>query len=257
VAKGRRTNPFPASHSRDTTAIADTGASDFYLTPSAPVININPAAAKVTVGDAAGTKHLSSAQADIQLNLPVRNAKIMPSFQHNLLGIGKLCDNNCKVVFDKAAVTVYAQDGTSLLQGWREPDGAKLWRFSLLPNHEAPPTWALATPVALNAHDLPSVAALIHYLHAAAGFPVKSTWLAAIKAGNFASWPGLTYTNASKYCPSSDETVKGHLSQVRQGLRSTKLHQTQGTIHEYPTQFSHSPIQRNAHLDRTHQQALH
>eukprot|EP00804_Cyclotella_cryptica_P022924 CCRYP_018758-RA/>CCRYP_018758-RA protein AED:0.17 eAED:0.24 QI:0/0/0/1/0.5/0.33/3/0/705 len=77
-------------------------------------------------------------------------------------------------------------------------------------------------PTALNAHDLPSVSALVHYLHAAAGFPVKSTWLAAIKAGNFASWPGLTYTNASNFCPSSDETIKGHLSQVRQGLRSTK-----------------------------------
>jgi hypothetical protein len=67
-----------------------------------------------------------------------------------------------------------------------------------------------------------SVGALVHYLHAAAGFPVKSTWLAAIKAGNYASWPGLTYANASKYCPSSDETIKGHLSQVRQGIRSTK-----------------------------------
>jgi hypothetical protein len=52
------------------------------------------------VGDAAGSKHQSSAQADIQLNLPSRNAKIMPSFQHNLMGIGKLCDNDCKVVFD-------------------------------------------------------------------------------------------------------------------------------------------------------------
>jgi hypothetical protein len=100
VTKGRRTNPFPASPSPDTTAIADSGASDFYLTLAAPVVNINPAAAKVTVGDAAGSKHQSSAQADIQLNLPSRNAKIMPSFQHNLMGIGKLCDNDCKVVFD-------------------------------------------------------------------------------------------------------------------------------------------------------------
>jgi hypothetical protein len=77
--------------------------------------------------------------------------------------------------------------------------------------------------MALNAHDdLSSVGALIHYLHAAAGFPVKSTWLAAIKVGNYSSWPGLTYANASKYCPDSDETIKGHLTQVRQGLRSTK-----------------------------------
>eukprot|EP00956_Cyclotella_meneghiniana_P042677 scaffold249030_cov93-Cyclotella_meneghiniana.AAC.1 len=76
--------------------------------------------------------------------------------------------------------------------------------------------------MALNAHDLPSVGALVHYLHATAGFPVKATWLAAIKAGNYSSWPGLTYANASKYCPSSDETIKGHLAQVRQGIRSTK-----------------------------------
>ena len=74
----------------------------------------------------------------------------------------------------------------------------------------------------MNAHNLPSVCALVHYLHACAGFPVRSTWLAAIKAGNFASWPGLTYTNAAKYCPVSVETLKGHMTQTRQGTRSTK-----------------------------------
>jgi hypothetical protein len=222
VAKGRRTNPLPSSPSPDTTAIADTGASDFYVTPSAPVINIDPTAPKVTVGDAAGTLHRSAAKADIQLQVPDCTANIMPTFQHNLLGIGKFCDKDCTVVFDKSAVTVFAKDGSSLLQGWRDPDGAKLWRFSLLPDQVSTPAWALTTPLALNAHDLPSVGALVHYLHAAAGFPVKSTWLAAIKSGNYASWPGLTYANASKYCPDSDETIKGHLTQVRQGIRSTK-----------------------------------
>jgi hypothetical protein len=101
VTKGRRTNPFPTTPSPATTAIADSGASDFYLTPAAPVININPSAAKVTVGNAAGSKHRSSAQADIQLDLPICNAKIMPSFQHNLMGIGKLCNNDCKIFLTK------------------------------------------------------------------------------------------------------------------------------------------------------------
>ena len=73
----------------------------------------------------------------------------------------------------------------------------------------------------MNVHDLPSVCALVHYLHAYAGFPVRSMWLAAIKAGNFASWPGLTYTNAAKYCPVSVETLKGHMTHIRQGARST------------------------------------
>ena len=111
------------------------------------------------------------------------------------------------------------------LKGWRDTTGAKLWRFSLRPEdnpvsyvHPTPPT-ILAS---LNAHNLPSVGALVRYFHAAAGFPVKSTWLAAIKAGNFSTWPGLTYANASRYCPNCEETSKGHLTQAKQGIRSIK-----------------------------------
>jgi hypothetical protein len=122
VVKGRRTSPAHAPPSPATTAIADTGASGFYVTPSAPVINIDPTASKVTVGDAAGTLHRSLAQEDIQLNLSDCKASIMPTFQRNLLGIGKFCDKDCTVVFNKTAVTVFAKDGTFLLQGWREPD---------------------------------------------------------------------------------------------------------------------------------------
>jgi hypothetical protein len=31
----------------------------------------------------------------------------------------------------------------------------------------------------------------VHYLHAAAGFPVKESWIDAIKAGNYTTWPGI------------------------------------------------------------------
>ena len=62
-----------------------------------------------------------------------------------------------------------------------EAAGAKLWRFSLRPQNSnsqnsdsAPLEWQNG-PAALNAHDLPSVGALVRYLHAAAGFPIKST----------------------------------------------------------------------------------
>ncbi len=99
----------------------------------------------------------------------------MPSFQHNLMGISKICNNDCKVVFDKTAAIVFAQDGTTLLKGWREQDGANLWWFSLIPNEAITPTWTMQAPTALNAHDLPSVGMLVHYLHAAASFPIKST----------------------------------------------------------------------------------
>ena len=64
--------------------------------------------------------------------------------------------------------------------------------------------------------------ALVIYFHAAAGYPVRDTWLKAIKAGNYDSWPGLTYINATKYCPLADKTIKVHMVQTRQGVRSTK-----------------------------------
>ena len=101
---------------------------------------------------------------------------------------------------EKKKVTILSKDITELLRSWRETTGSKLWRFSLRPGDRpsTPPEWSKG-PTALNAHDLPSVGALVRYLHTTAGLPVNSTWLGAIKAGNYSSWPGLAYANASKY----------------------------------------------------------
>jgi hypothetical protein len=59
-------------------------------------------------------------------------------------------------------------------------------------------------------------------MHAICGFPVKSTWLKAVKAGNYLGWPLLTVRNVPKYYPESIETPKGHLNQTRKNVRSTK-----------------------------------
>ena len=126
-------------------------------------------------------------------------------------------------MFEKKTVTVYSQEDDALLRGWRDPRGSRLWLFALCPKgHTTLPTASPTGPVAMNAHDLPSVCALVHYLHACTGFQVCSMWLAATKAGNFASCPGLTYTNVEKYCPVYVDTLKGRLTQTRQGARSTK-----------------------------------
>ena len=71
------------------------------------------------------------------------------------------------------------------------------------------------------AYELPSVKALVRYLHAAAVFPVKSTWLNATKSRNFATFPGFTYSNAAKYYPESSETIKSHIVQSIKNVRST------------------------------------
>ena len=71
---------------------------------------------------------------------------------------------------------------------------------------------------AYSAYDLPSVEALVQYFHAAAGFPVKTMWLKAIKVGNYLTCPGLTLDNATVYCPLADEKIKGRIVQSRQGV---------------------------------------
>jgi hypothetical protein len=51
----------------------------------------------------------------------------------------------------------------------------------------------------------------IKYLHAAAGYPVEDTWIAAINAGNYNTWPGLSAQAVRCHFPESDETQKGHM----------------------------------------------
>jgi len=81
---------------------------------------------------------------------------------------------------------------------------------------------AADTPFDPRSLDLPSIGALVGFYHACLGFPVKQTWLYAIKAGNCDTFKGLTYSNAAKYCPDADETIMGHLAQQCQNVRSRK-----------------------------------
>ena len=50
----------------------------------------------------------------------------------------------------------------------------------------------------------------------------KKTWITAIRAGNYLSWPMLTTTAVIKHFPESDETQMGHMRNIKQGIRSTK-----------------------------------
>ena len=75
--------------------------------------------------------------------------------------------------------------------------------MSLLPDETSTPDITApnaqqSTLKAFSAYYLPSVEALIRYFNAASGFPVRDTWIRAIKAVNFDSRPGLIYQNTAK-----------------------------------------------------------
>ena len=73
-----------------------------------------------------------------------------------------------------------------------------------------------------NVYELPNTEQVIAWYHAAAGYPTKATWIKAIEAGNYATWPLLTTKAVKKYFPEADETSKGHMRRVKSGVRSTK-----------------------------------
>ena len=218
------------------TAIVDSGASRWYFTPGAPLSNVNNAVATIRISTATGQAQTSEASCELPLpDLPPGLfGHIMSGFTHNLLGIGNLCDKYCKVLLTKHTVSIYDSSDQPFLKGWRETSGAKLWCISLRPDlkpdlAQCPPRYEdttadlqekQATLEEFSAYDLPSMEALVVYFHAAAECPVRDIWLKAIKAGNYDSWPGLTYINATKYFPSADKTIKGHMVHTRQGVRS-------------------------------------
>jgi hypothetical protein len=94
-----------------------------------------------------------------------------------------------------------------------------------------------------HAHDKNNQKDLINYLHAACFSPVKSTWIRAIKNGNFSSWPGLTEHAVEKNLSKSTSTTKDHLNQQRKNARTTMIKDAQVIVtdpdidHGVKTQF--------------------
>ena len=90
---------------------------------------------------------------------------------------------------------------------------------------------------------------LIHYLHACCFSPSKSTFLKAIKNGNFLGWPGLTVENVTRNLVIPPATAKGHLNQEKQHLQSTKntelLHQIDDDTDFFPLPDTTPPIRTN------------
>ena len=86
---------------------------------------------------------------------------------------------------------MFSSNVGAILTSWREASGAKLWRFSLNPHNNLLPPTKLDTQEDMlstfSFYYLPSVEHLVHYIHTAAGFPVKVTWIAAIRADNYAT----------------------------------------------------------------------
>jgi hypothetical protein len=62
-----------------------------------------------------------------------------------------------------------------------------------------------------NVYELPSLEHALCYLHAATGFPPKSTWLKAVRQGNYSTWPIINVKNLAKYFPDGGNSNGSHV----------------------------------------------
>ena len=179
---------------------------------------------------------------------PANEVHMVPGFKENLLSTSKFVDAGYAWLFDQDEVRIYDMSNTevttsraAVLKGWRLPD-ENLWRIPLLPQHNvsqpnadnpattiklSPQQVLQANPPPVPEHinsvyDLKTKPELIRYYHAAAGFPTKPTWIAAIRNNQYKSWPGLDGRTAAKYFPDSNEMWRGHGRKIKSGLRSTQ-----------------------------------
>jgi len=161
------------------------------------------------------------------------DVQVFPSMQSPLIGCGKLATNGCGIWFDNESGSVVngatkdkiraliATSGDDLLLAAPFDNQSLTWKTAV-PGPRVDPVQSIPLNLAQNIQRLRTKEQLCDYLHRAAGHPVKKTWLAAIKAGEYATWPGLTYELVSKHLQNTEETAMGHLHKRRQNIRSTK-----------------------------------
>jgi hypothetical protein len=159
---------------------------------------------------------------------------IVPILHSTLISMPKMADYGYIAVFDKTEARIY--DGTTtMITALGKPIivapqcyNTGLWKMELNLDYEvlgtAYPAQFIAGVDKANAiFDLPNNRQTLQYLHALAGFPVKETFLAVVRAGNYATWPGLMTTLIAKHFPDLDKMQKGHMKGQRKGVRSTKV----------------------------------
>ena len=226
--------------------VLDSGATSHFVRVLDNLPEIGPS--QKIVGLPNGAKIQASHMARLPFNTltnTAREAHVLPALKtHSLISVPKLADEGYITVFldgQKGVVVYKANDivfttrTKPILQGCRDLSG--LWKI----NKNAQASAATIQQVH-NVYDLPSTATAIRYLHAAAGFPIKATWIAAIKNGHYATWPTLTPELVEKYFPESTATLKGHMKKQRQNVRSTKVRMHTDIGNESPPQRAHQEV---------------
>ena len=231
--------------SKRNTMVIDSGATSHFVRQSEQLQSTGPSDKVVMLPN--GSTIAATHTVDLPfraLSTAARKAHVLPNLTSNsLVSVPKLADAGYTTIFHagNSGVTIHDDNEITIqtrkpavLQGWRDKTG--LWRLdcedtktnrierkSTAPGRQ--PSTSGKPDSAANVYTLPSIKRATKFLHAAAGFPTKDTWLQAISRGYYRSWPGITPRTVRRHFPDdSKETHKGHMKKQRQNVRSTKQH---------------------------------
>ncbi len=197
----QQTNKSKFFSKKASTMVLDSGATSHFVRPdkNLPVTDVSKKAVALANGSKINATHTTDLPFDALTN-DAWKAHVLPGLRPNsLVSVGKLADAGYTTIIHPAGrgVTVHQKKSMHIrllhkpvLQGWQDENG--LWRLSCKPTAPILVSKTAKQEAASNVYSLPSILQAIKYLHAAAGFPTKDTWVKAIKNGNYVSWPGLT-----------------------------------------------------------------
>ncbi len=140
------------------------------------------------------------------------------------MSVPKLADAGYTTVLSKDGRAIYGDNTTAITANnppilesdWCQHTG--MCRLNLDPKNPNThsPGKQHVTPKTINViFNLPSSRESFLWYHTSAGFPLKKTFIDAVRNGNYATWPKLMVTLINQYYPNSDKTVKGHLKGQR------------------------------------------
>ena len=165
-----------------------------------------------------------------------------------LLSLGQLCDDNCHVILEKHTIKIYK--GVKLILAGDRDFTTGMWIVNIphSPIHPSPRSTTLPVAPSVPHHcnsvyEQKTLQAVAKFLHAACFSPVSQTFIDAINAGFFTSWPGLNAALISKHLPKSEATTLGHLDQTRKNIRSTKVYSDTSTPSNQPVVSTQLPLQ--------------
>jgi hypothetical protein len=194
--------------------VIDSGATSHFLCEEENLPETGRTSTTIYLPDDTMLKATTKVQLPIpELTSKTRDAMVVPGLKRNLGSVSKFSEAGYTTIFHpdpgEGGVSIHGPNTFQITT--TTPPILQVCKSKGLWTVEIDNTEKVGLQQEVkNVYNIPSTKESVHYLHAAAGFPVQETWIDAIKAGKYTTWPGITVKTVNRHFPESEETQKGH-----------------------------------------------